>query len=66
MRCNMSAYRKTASAAVYPKSDQVFLSGGCECSSVLPLRAPTKQAHRAEAGGEKGESGWQWDNIETS
>jgi acyl-CoA synthetase (AMP-forming)/AMP-acid ligase II len=35
-----------------PKFDHVFGLSGCEYSGVLPLPAPTKHTHRAEAGGE--------------
>jgi hypothetical protein len=44
-------------AAVSPKSYQMFLSGGCECSGVLALPAPSKQTQRPDAGGEQWESG---------
>ena len=44
-------------AAVLPKSELMFLYGGCD--SVLPLPAPAKQTHCAEAGGEERESGGQ-------
>jgi hypothetical protein len=44
--------RKTASRRSL-KSNQVFSSGRCECSGCLPLPAPSKQTHRAEAGEKK-------------
>jgi hypothetical protein len=50
--------KKDRLAAVSPKSDQVFGSGGCE-SSVLPLPAPAKQTHHAEATSEEREGGWE-------
>jgi hypothetical protein len=45
-------------AAVLPKSNQVFGSGGCECSNGFPLPAPRKQTHHTKATSEKWEGGW--------
>ncbi len=47
--------RSTHLSTVSPKSDQVFLLGGCASGGVLPLPAPAKQTHRAEAGSEEWE-----------
>ena len=41
--------QKDRLAAVSPKLDQVFRSGGC----LLPLPAPAEQTQRAEAAGEE-------------
>jgi hypothetical protein len=40
-------------AAVSPKSHQMFLSGGCDQSGVLPLPGFGKQTHQSQASAEK-------------
>jgi hypothetical protein len=40
-------------AAVSPKTDQVFGSGGCYHTGILTLPAPAKQAHCADNGCEE-------------
>src|ERR1035437_6013571 len=56
----MSANRKTASRRSLRNPTDLFGSGGCDSSSVLPLPAPAEQTQRAEAGGEEWERGGQW------
>jgi len=47
-------------AAVPPKSDDVFGSGGCESGLLLALSAsPTNEAHDAQPTGKERQSGWQ-------
>ena len=55
--------RKTALAAVSPKSDQMFGSG-CDNGSVLPLPAPSEHTHHNEATSEQRESGRQWRGVD--
>jgi hypothetical protein len=49
--------QKDRLAAVSLKSDRIFGSGGCECSSILALPAPFQEAKCAETGREEGECG---------
>ncbi len=59
MHCNMIGAKNRLTRRSLRNPIRCFLSGGCD-SGGLPLPAPTKQTHCAEAGGEKRERGGKW------